>query len=112
MKKNILRLHQHYNLCYYSLGMSSWCVTTPMSSSANSLVISTQISNAAFAGASDTLKVGLVGCGGRGTGAAAQALAADPGTKLVAMGDAFMDKVEGSYKVLQKNAKNSCQVGR
>ncbi len=33
----------------------------------------------------DVLRVGLVGCGGRGTGAATQALAADPGARLVAM---------------------------
>src|SRR2546426_4058451 len=38
-----------------------------------------------------TLRVGLIGCGGRGTGAAAQALAADPNVKLVALGDAFPD---------------------
>ena len=36
----------------------------------------------------EVLKVGLVGCGGRGTGAAAQALRADPNTKLVALADA------------------------
>ena len=36
-----------------------------------------------------TLRVGLVGCGGRGTGAAAQALRADEDTELVALGDAF-----------------------
>ena len=40
-------------------------------------------------GGSDTLRVGLVGCGGRGTGAAAQALNADKNVKLVAMADAF-----------------------
>ena len=44
-----------------------------------------------YAAGSDTLRVGLVGCGGRGTGAAVQALSADPNTKLVAMGDAFAD---------------------
>ena len=37
----------------------------------------------------ETLRVGLIGCGGRGTGAAANALRADPNVKLVAMGDAF-----------------------
>ena len=36
-----------------------------------------------------TLKVGLVGCGGRGTGAALQALRADPDVILTAMGDVF-----------------------
>jgi predicted dehydrogenase len=45
---------------------------------------------------SETLKVGLIGCGGRGTGAAKQALTADRGAKLVAMADVFMDRMEGS----------------
>ena len=41
----------------------------------------------AHAGGSDTLRVGLVGCGGRGTAAAIDALSADPHTELVAIGD-------------------------
>lgn len=49
---------------------------------------------------SETLKVGLIGCGGRGTGAARQALLADPNTKLVALGDAFPDRVAQSLKNL------------
>ena len=40
------------------------------------------------------LKVGLIGCGGRGTGAAVQALQADPGSVLWAMGDVFADKAK------------------
>ena len=40
------------------------------------------------------LKVGVVGCGGRGTGAVIQALQADPGTVLWAMGDVFADKID------------------
>ena len=49
---------------------------------------------AVHAAGSDMLKVGLIGCGGRGTGAAAQALKADPNVKLWAMGDAFEDRLE------------------
>jgi len=52
-------------------------------------------------GGTETLKVGLVGCGGRGTGAAAQALRADPNTKLVALADTFKDHLESSLKTLQ-----------
>lgn len=52
------------------------------------------------AGGSDIIRVGLVGCGGRGTGAAANALEADPGTKLVAMGDLFADQLERSHRNL------------
>lgn len=44
----------------------------------------------------EPLKVGVVGCGGRGTGAAIQALRADPGTILWSMGDTFAERLEGS----------------
>jgi len=50
----------------------------------------------------DTLRIGLIGCGGRGTGAAAQALAADPGVKLVAMADAFDARLQLSLSTLKK----------
>ncbi len=54
------------------------------------------------AAASDTLRVGLVGCGGRGTGAASQALKADRNVKLTAMADMFADRLEGSLAGLKK----------
>src|SRR5947208_4003285 len=57
-------------------------------------------SNAHAAGG-DTLKVGLVGCGGRGTGAAEQALTADKNVKLVAMADAFQNRLEGCLSNLK-----------
>src|SRR5438477_11560146 len=49
----------------------------------------------------ETLKVGLIGCGGRGTGAATQALNADKNVVLWAMGDAFEDRLQGSLKALK-----------
>ncbi|MUH34796.1 gfo/Idh/MocA family oxidoreductase [Zobellia amurskyensis] len=48
------------------------------------------------------LKVGLVGCGGRGTGAAVQALNADPDVILHAMADAFEDRLTSSLNLLKK----------
>ncbi len=48
----------------------------------------------------EVLKVGLVGCGGRGTGACRQALQADSGTRLVAMADMFSDRLDGSLERL------------
>lgn len=57
------------------------------------------IANAAVKG-NNTLKVGLIGCGGRGAGAASQALAADPDTILTAMGDVFSDRLDESYTAL------------
>jgi predicted dehydrogenase len=50
---------------------------------------------------SDLLKVGLVGCGGRGSGAANQALKADENVKLWAMADAFEDRLNLSLESLQ-----------
>jgi predicted dehydrogenase len=52
----------------------------------------------------DTLRVGLIGCGGRGTGAASQALAADKNVKLVAMADAFADRLDKSLKELRRDS--------
>ena len=46
---------------------------------------------------SDTLKVGLIGCGGRGTGAAYQATMADDNVVLTAMADIFRDTLDKSY---------------
>jgi myo-inositol 2-dehydrogenase / D-chiro-inositol 1-dehydrogenase len=60
------------------------------------------VSQSAHAAGSDILKVGLVGCGGRGSGAATNALSADKNAKLVAMADAFDDRLEGSLERLQK----------
>lgn len=56
----------------------------------------------AFAGGQDKLRIGLVGCGGRGSGAIRQALAADPGCVVTALGDAFADRAEGCHAGLQK----------
>ena len=47
-------------------------------------------------GGTDLLRIGLIGCGGRGSGAAVQALSADPNAKLTAMGDAFEDRLQSS----------------
>ncbi|MCU0783179.1 MAG: Gfo/Idh/MocA family oxidoreductase [Verrucomicrobia bacterium] len=53
---------------------------------------------------SETLRVGLIGCGGRGTGAASQALTADQNVVLTALGDAFPEKIQSSLTALQKEA--------
>lgn len=62
----------------------------------------------AFAAGGETLKLGLIGCGGRGSGAAVNALNADPNVKLVAMGDAFADKLQSSLT----NFRNSELAGK
>ena len=54
------------------------------------------------AAGTDTIKVALVGCGGRGTGAAAQALSTTGPTKLVAMADFFDHRIRGSMEQLKR----------
>ena len=49
------------------------------------------------------LKLALVGCGGRGSGAAVQALTADENVDLVAMADAFADRIESSLMGIQEH---------
>jgi predicted dehydrogenase len=58
------------------------------------------ISRSAHAAGSDAIKIGLIGCGGRGTGAAANAINAGPDIRLVALADVFPDKVQGALKSL------------
>ena len=50
-----------------------------------------------FAGSNDVIKIAVVGCGGRGTGAAVQALSTKQNVQLVAMADAFSDRLDKSY---------------
>ena len=50
----------------------------------------------------NTLKVGLIGCGGRGTAAVMEALNADANVILYAMADAFADQLSDAYKALKK----------
>ena len=53
------------------------------------------------AGSDETLKIGLVGCGGRGTAAAIDALSADPATHLVSIGDTFADRNTACLQTLK-----------
>jgi predicted dehydrogenase len=57
------------------------------------------LSNANFySGADNVIKIALIGCGGRGTGAAVQALRSKQNVKLIAMADAFRDRIDSAYK--------------
>jgi predicted dehydrogenase len=58
----------------------------------------------------ETMKVGLIGCGGRGTGAAADCASADPNMVLWAMGDVFKDKMDGSKGYLKDSLKDRYKV--
>ncbi|MHC1768375.1 MAG: Gfo/Idh/MocA family protein [Verrucomicrobiia bacterium] len=74
------------------------------------LAAQTSSSLRVFAAGSDTLRVGLIGCGGRGTGAASQALAADKNAVLTAVGDVFSERVQGSLAELKRQAPDRVQV--
>jgi myo-inositol 2-dehydrogenase / D-chiro-inositol 1-dehydrogenase len=60
------------------------------------------LARSAYAAGDDVIKVGMIGCGGRNTGAAAQALTADKGARLVAMCDILIDRVLGKRAELKK----------
>jgi len=55
-----------------------------------------------FVSGSDRIRVGLVGCGGRGTGAAQDCCLPNDGVELVALGDVFPDRVNGARDALTK----------
>ena len=67
--------------------LSTGIIAAPMMSQANY-----------FSGADDVIKIALIGCGGRGTGAALQALQSKQNVQLVAMADAFRDRLDSCYK--------------
>ena len=65
------------------------------------------ISSRAYAQGDDAIRVGLVGCGGRGSGAARQALSTEGKVKLVAMGDAFEDSLERAARAIERSVERS-----
>lgn len=68
------------------------------------------IARSAHAASDDTIKIALIGCGGRGTGACSQALSTEGPVKLVAMADAFRDRLDGSYNNLKRSFKDRVDV--
>ncbi len=67
----------------------------------SALVAGLPIARSVHAAGSDILRVGLVGCGGRGAGAAVNALNADPHSRLVALGDVFPDMLRSTLANLR-----------
>ncbi len=64
----------------------------------------------AFAAGSDKVKLGLIGCGGRGTYDAGNCLTAIEGVELVAMGDTFQDRLDQSRRTLSKKLPDKVKV--
>jgi myo-inositol 2-dehydrogenase/D-chiro-inositol 1-dehydrogenase len=63
-----------------------------------------------FAQSDETIKVGLIGCGGRGSGAANDVLNADKQVKIVAVGDAFEHRAKGTVNGLKKRYQDRVTV--
>ena len=92
--------------------------TSSVLTAAGALAGGLSFGRSVHAAGNDVLKIGLVGCGGRGTGAAVNALGADTNCKLVAMADAFSDRLESSLESLKQASptkvavdKDHCFVG-
>jgi len=56
----------------------------------------------AYAGGSDRVRVGVIGIGGRGSGAVTNCLEADDGVEIVAIADAFQDRIDGSLATVKQ----------
>ncbi len=63
-----------------------------------------------FAAGSDKLRVGLIGCGGRGTGAAIDCVRSSEGVEIVAMGDLFKDRLDRSLAELSRKVDDKVNV--
>ncbi len=68
------------------------------------------LARSAHAAGAGTIRIGMIGCGGRCSGAAAQSMKADSDVKLVAMYDIFADRVQSSRKNLKKIAPEQVKV--
>ena len=67
-------------------------------------------SSRAFAAGSDKIRLGLIGCGGRGTGAAIDCVKSSEGIEIVAMGDLFRDRLDNSLAKLSMNVDDKVNV--
>ena len=77
---------------------------------AGGAVLSSMPLSGAYAAGSDVIKVALVGCGGRGTGATFDALSSGMNIKVVALADAFKDNLESTYKTLKEKWQDKIDV--
>jgi len=64
----------------------------------------------AYAAGSNEMKIGLIGCGGRGAGAVVSALTVNPSAKLTALAEAFGDRLESTRKSLKQRMANRIAV--
>jgi len=82
-------------------------------SSAAALAAAIPASGLVYGSESGRIRVGMIGCGGRGTGAAINCVEASSDVVITAMGDLFEDRLEGSYKrLVQELPKGNLVVTR
>ncbi|MDX1479474.1 MAG: Gfo/Idh/MocA family oxidoreductase [Saprospiraceae bacterium] len=86
----------------YALSRRNFCRTTALATG-GLMTSPLAISAMGRVHENNTLRLAVVGCGGRGAGAAVQALNADPQVELVAMADAFIDRLEGSLAAITEH---------
>jgi len=84
-------------------------MTSPRTTAA-AVATALPVARFAHAAGGDELKLALVGCGGRGAGAASQALTADSNMRLVAVADAFRDKLDTGLNSLRVSKKDRVDV--
>ena len=68
------------------------------------------VGRGAHAAGSDVIRIGMIGCGSRCPGAAINAMNVDPGVRLVAMTDVFMDRVQSRRKMLESRKPDQVEV--
>src|SRR5512144_2322129 len=83
---------------------------TSATATAAATVGALDISRSAHGSGSDTVRVGMIGCGGRNSGAVAQALTADKGARLVAMCDIFMDRIREKLAAIRAAKPDQAKV--
>jgi predicted dehydrogenase len=77
---------------------------------AGAAVVGLGLTANAHAAGTDTIKVGIVGCGGRGSGAGENVLSSAPGVEIVALGDYFEAKAKALAGKLNKFAQNDAKA--
>ena len=77
-----------------------------------SAAAATETARSVHAAGSDTIRIALVGCGGRGAGAAVNALSTRANVKLVAMADAFEEPLDRAHKAIKTQMGDRVDVPR
>ncbi|HIX55841.1 MAG TPA: Gfo/Idh/MocA family oxidoreductase, partial [Candidatus Sphingobacterium stercoripullorum] len=77
---------------------------------ATGAIVGSSIVGSAYAAGSDIIKIALIGCGGRGTGAVFDAYASGQTVQLVAMADVFQENLDKTYKTIKAKFGNKIDV--